>query len=260
MKDSVPSEVSPAVFDRKPTRVRHRVLVMLFVTVVINYLDRSNLSVAATDLGRDLRLDPFHKGLLLSAFGWAYAGLQIPGGWLVDRIRPRVLYALICGLWSLATLLQGFAGTFVFLFSLRLLVGVFEAPAFPLCNRLVTTWFPERERAGAIGFYTSGQYVGLAFLTPVLALTQRHFGWHFVFILTGATGLVWAATWYWRYRDPAESRHANKSEIQYIQAGGGLAGLNTRPASAPAEKFQWSDLKKHFPIESSGAFTSVNAR
>jgi MFS transporter, ACS family, D-galactonate transporter len=236
----------PSSFARhgRPTRVRYRVLAMLFVTVVINYLDRSNLSVAAPDLGRDLQLDPFHKGLLLSAFGWAYAALQIPGGWLVDRIRPRVLYATICGLWSLATLWQGFAGTFIFLFSLRLLVGMFEAPAYPICNRLVTTWFPERERAGAIGCYTSGQFVGLAFLTPVLALTQKNLGWHSVFILTGAAGLVWAAIWYWRYRDPAESRGVNESEIQYIQAGGGLADLTSRPATATAEKFQWADLKK----------------
>ena len=66
--------------------------------------------------------------------------------------------------------------------SLSELLGTFEAPAFPICNRVVTTWFPERERAGAIGSYTSGQFVGLAFLTPVLALTQKHFGWQSVFL------------------------------------------------------------------------------
>jgi MFS transporter, ACS family, D-galactonate transporter len=229
---------------QNPTSIRYRVLAMLFVTVVINYLDRSNLSIAAPDLSSDLRLDAKHTGLLFSAFGWAYAAWQIPGGWLVDRVRPRVLYAAICGLWSLATFLQGFAGTFVFLFSLRLLVGMFEAPAYPVCNRLVTTWFPERERAGAIGCYTSGQFVGLAFLTPVLALTQKNLGWHYVFILTGIAGLVWAAIWFWRYRDPAESFSVNESEIQYIQAGGGLAELNARRASASVEKFQWADLKK----------------
>jgi len=227
----------------KPTHIRHRVLAMLFITVVINYLDRSNLSVAAPDLGRDLQLDSFQKGLLLSAFGWAYAVWQIPGGWLVDHVHPRWLYALICGLWSLATLLQGFAGTFVFLFSLRLLVGMFEAPAYPLCNRLVTTWFPERERAGAIGCYTSGQFVGLAFLTPVLVFTQKSLGWHSVFILTGASGLVWAAIWFWIYRNPAESRSVNEAEIQLIQTGGGLAERNA-PAAARPEKFQWADLKK----------------
>jgi ACS family D-galactonate transporter-like MFS transporter len=225
----------------KPTRIRHHVLVMLFVTVVINYLDRSNLSVAAPFLARDLHLDPFHKGLLLSAFGWAYVAFQIPGGWLADIIRPRLLMALVCGLWSLATLLQGFAGTFVFLFSLRLIVGMFEAPSYPINNRLATTWFPDLERAGAIGSYTSGQFVGLAFLTPVLALVQKDLGWHYLFILTGATGMAWAAVWYWRYRDPSESRLMNDAELKYIQAGGGLAD---RSVSAPVEKFCFADLLK----------------
>jgi ACS family D-galactonate transporter-like MFS transporter len=116
----------------RPTRIRHHVLVMLFVTVVINYLDRSNLSVAATHVAGDLQIDTKHMGLLFSAFGWAYVAFQIPGGWLADCIRPRLLMALVCGLWSLATLLQGFAGTFVLLFSLRLLVGMFEAPSYPI--------------------------------------------------------------------------------------------------------------------------------
>jgi MFS transporter, ACS family, D-galactonate transporter len=229
---------------QKPTRIRYRVLAMLFVTVVINYLDRSNLSVAAPHLGRDLQLDAFHKGLLLSAFGWAYAAFQIPGGWLVDRVGPRVLFASICAMWSLATLLQGFAGTFLVLFSLRVLVGLFEAPAYPICNRLVTTWFPERERAGAIGCYTSGQFVGLAFLTPVLVLTQKSLGWHYVFILTGVVGLAWAVIWYWRYRDPADSGIVNALEVQHIQAGGGLADLDRRSASASAVRFEWADLRK----------------
>jgi MFS transporter, ACS family, D-galactonate transporter len=237
------TENFPAAGER-PTRIRFHVLVMLFVTVVINYLDRSNLSVAATGMAGDLQLDTKHMGLLFSAFGWTYAAFQIPGGWLADRIRPRFLFAAICGLWSLATLLQGIAGTFAFIFSLRLLVGIFEAPSYPISNRLATTWFPDRERASAIATYTSGQFVGLAFLTPVLALVQKNLGWHYLFILTGAIGLVWAAIWIWRYRDPVESRHMNDSEIKYIQTGGGLAERNARIASAPVEKFQWADLLK----------------
>ena len=71
------------------SRVRLEVLGMLFVTVAINYLDRSNLSVAATGLSRDLQLDPVRLGLIFSGFGWTYALFQIPGGWLVDRIGPR---------------------------------------------------------------------------------------------------------------------------------------------------------------------------
>lgn len=241
MNETAPAGAGAVAAEVKPTRIRFAVLAMLFVTVVINYLDRSNISVAAPALSKDLNFDPKQLGWILSAFGWAYATLQIPGGWLVDRVRPRYLYALICALWSLATMLQGFTRTFVLLFSLRLLLGVFEAPAFPICNRLVTTWFPDRERAGAIACYTSGQFVGLAFLTPLLALTQKHLGWHYVFILTGALGLVWAALWYGFYREPSEARLMNAAEINYIRSGGGLA--ESAPSQATSvQRFSWADL------------------
>ncbi len=227
---------SPAV-----PRVRLEVAGMLFVTVAINYLDRSNLSVAATGLASELKLDPVHLGLIFSGFGWTYAFFQVPGGWLVDRIGPRALYASACGFWSLATLAQGFSSTFLALFGLRLLLGIFEAPAFPICNRLVTAWFPENERAGAIGFYTAGQYTGLAFLTPLLVLAQGRFGWRSVFLLTGAIGLAWAAFWFAVYRDPARSRRLSAGERELIRAGGGW--VDGQPAGERRLALDPADLR-----------------
>jgi ACS family D-galactonate transporter-like MFS transporter len=224
-----------------PTRQRYRILVMLFFTVVITFLDRSNLSLAATELAGDLKLDPRHLGWILSAFGFTYALLQIPGGWLVDRIRPRILFALVCGLWSMATILQGFAGSFLALISLRLLLGVFEAPTYPILNRAVTTWFPDQERARGIAAYTSGQFVGPGFLMPILALAQHQFGWNAVFFITGALGLVWAGCWYFFYRDPAQSTRINEAELDYIRVGGALVDSGT--AKVSATKFTWVDLR-----------------
>ncbi|MGA9919464.1 MAG: MFS transporter [Paraburkholderia sp.] len=213
---------------------------MLFVTVVITYLDRSNLSIAATAIAQDLQLDPAHMGLVFSAFGWSYALLQIPGGMLVDRTRPRLLLALVIGLWSLATILQGFASAFAMLLSLRVLLGALEAPAYPTLNRVVTTWFPDSERARAIATYTSGQYVGLAFLTPALVLTQQHFGWQGVFFLTGAIGIAWGFVWYALYREPSEASDVNEAELETIRAGGGLVELgDTRRARARYTAADW---------------------
>ena len=110
---------------------------------------------------------------------------------------------------------------FVGLIVLRLAVGALEAPAYPINNRVVTTWFPTRERASAIGGYTSGQFVGLAFLTPVLAWLQVHLGWHMVFVATGLAGIVWAAIWYAVYREPRAFRGVNAAEIALIRDGGG---------------------------------------
>src|SRR6187402_2025804 len=109
-----------------PTRIRFRILALIFVSVVINYMDRSNLSVAATAITNELQLTSVQLGLLFSAFGWTYTALQIPGGILVDRISPRVLYALSLITWSLSTLLLGVVKNFSALLGLRFAVGVFE--------------------------------------------------------------------------------------------------------------------------------------
>ncbi|AOW93015.1 glucarate transporter [Rhodococcus sp. WMMA185] len=206
------------------SKARALIAVMLFVTVVINYMDRANLSIALPAISDEMALSTAQQGLLLSAFGWTYAALQIPGGWLVDRIPPRVLYPACLILWSVATAFMGILGGFVALIALRLLVGVFEAPAYPINNRVATTWYPERERATVIGFYTSGQFIGLALLTPFLAWLQSVLSWHWVFIVTGAIGIVWGVIWYVVYREPTDSR-ANEAEIELIRDGGGLVDL-----------------------------------
>jgi ACS family D-galactonate transporter-like MFS transporter len=203
------------------TKKRITVGFLLFIGIAVNYMDRSNLSLAAPLLGHDLHLSPVQLGLIFSAFGWSYALLQIPGGILVDYVKPRVLYALLLGGWSIATCLQALVNGFSALFGLRVILGSFEAPSFPTNNRVVTSWFPERERATAIAFFTSGQYVGIAFFTPLLVYIQNTFGWRGMLFLTGAMGLVYSIVWYLVYRDPGDSK-ANAAELEYIRAGGGL--------------------------------------
>lgn len=224
-----------------PSRKRFFIMLLLFITVVINYLDRSNLSIAAPALTSELGIDPIHVGLVFSAFGWTYAAMQIPGGWLVDRVPPRILYSAALVLWSLATVMLGFVSSFIALFVLRMAVGALEAPAYPINSRVVTTWFPERERATAIGFYTSGQFVGLAFLTPVLAWLQHAFGWHMVFVATGAVGILWGVIWYAVYREPRDFKGANPAEIELIREGGGLVDMQREQSQAKA-RFSWLDL------------------
>ena len=225
------SQTAPALATQA-SRARVLIAVMLFVTVVINYMDRANLSIAMPAIADEMDLSKAQQGLLLSAFGWTYAALQLPGGWLVDRVPPRLLYPACLVLWSVATMFMGIIGGFVALIALRLLVGVFEAPAYPINNRVATAWFPERERASVIGFYTSGQFIGLALLTPVLSWLQSVLSWHWVFIATGAVGVLWGLVWYARYREPKDS-NANDAEIAMIRDGGGLVDLDeSRPKRA----------------------------
>jgi len=222
----VDSAPDAALDGARPTRTRFAIMVLLFVSVTINYLDRSNLSITAPAMRTALGIDTEQMGYVLSAFGWTYALCQIPGGWLVDRVAPRVLFATLIVAWSLATIVLGFTTSIAGLMAVRMLVGALEAPSYPINNRVVTTWFPERERATAIGFYTSGQYVGIAFLTPVLVWLQTRFGWHMVFVATGALGLVWGLVWYATYRPPHEFPGTNAAEIDQIRRGGGLVDLD----------------------------------
>ncbi|GAA5228420.1 MFS transporter [Paeniglutamicibacter antarcticus] len=226
----------------KATKVRYVVAFMLFLTVVINYLDRSNLSVAAPLIAEEFGLDTAQQGFLLSAFGWTYAAMQLPGGWLVDRVPPRLLYPICLVLWSLATIFMGMAGSFVALIVLRMAVGAFEAPAYPINNKVVTAWFPEKERATAIGFYTSGQFIGLALLTPVLIWLQHVMSWHWVFVATGAVGIVWGLIWYLFYRNPVDSKRANAAEIEYIREGGGLVDLGSTETTEKKPKLSKTDF------------------
>ncbi|HEX2760856.1 MAG TPA: MFS transporter, partial [Rhizomicrobium sp.] len=232
------------VLAQKPTRARYLVMLMLFVSVVVTFMDRSNLSITAPAMRHDLGIDTVHMGWILSAFGWTYAFCQIPAGWLVDRVAPRFFYPAILILWSIATVMLGVVGSVLSLICIRLLIGALEAPSYMINNMVVSSWFPDRERAGAIGFYTSGQFVGLAFLTPLLLLLQTHYGWRAVFFTTGVGGLVWGLIWLWAYRTPRESKRANAAEIAQIEAGGALTELGS--AHKEKSKVTWNEFTTVF--------------
>lgn len=217
-------------------------LSLVFVSVMINYLDRSNLAVAKIALSQDLGLDSRQMGYILGAFGWTYAMLQVPGGILADRVGPRVLYAFCLVTWSISTMLLSLASGFAALFGFRLAIGAFEAPSYPINNRVVTSWFPDHERAAAIAIYVSGQFIGLALLTPVLVTIQYYLGWQNLFLITGGIGLLWGVVWYLLYRDPLKHPKANRDELTYIEQGGGLLeGKGNAPKGA---KWSWADLKQ----------------
>jgi MFS transporter, ACS family, D-galactonate transporter len=228
----------------RPTNRRFRIMGLLFVTVVINYLDRSNISIAAPSLTSEFHLDPVQLGLVFSAFSWTYTPFQLPGGWLVDRVHPRVLYPVVIMLWSLATLSLGLANGLVALIALRMAVGFFEVPTFLINNRIATTWFGEKERATCIAVYTAAESVGLAFLTPVLFWIKTEFGWPSIFVVTGVLGLAWSFAFSRVYRDPADTKGINPAEIRQIAESGGIPDLSQRVADRrkAATTTPWRDL------------------
>ncbi|TME08191.1 MAG: MFS transporter [Chloroflexi bacterium] len=219
------------------TRVRYGILALLFFGVVINYLDRANLALALPVIGVDLHLNAVEKGLILSAFGWSYVLMQIPGGIIIDRFGPRLTFAVSLFTWSIVTMLQGLARSAAVLIGLRVVLGITEAPAFPLNSRVVGTWFPARERGFAIGVYTAGEFGGLAILTPVLAFILSTWSWPAMFAICGVIGVLYAVFWFFTYRDPKQSRRVNQAELDYIREGGGMV-----ETVAASRRFSWADV------------------
>ena len=224
--------------EARPTRARFGMLALLLLATTINYVDRSNLSIVAPFLSKELGLDPVQMGLLFSAFAWSYAIANLPGGWIIDRFGSRLVYGLAQLAWSSATLALGLVSGFTALFGLRFAVGLAEAPAFPVNNRVVSTWFPQRERGRATSTYASGQYIGSALLSPLLFWMATHYGWRSVFWGTGVAGLASALVWLAVYREPRESTRANAAELELITAGGALTSM------APREHVAWVQIAR----------------
>jgi MFS family permease len=175
---------------------RWTIVALIFVASLINYLDRATISVALPQIAHDLVLSPVTKGVLLSAFFWSYALMQIPIGWCVDRFDLRWLYAGTFALWSLACGLTGLAGSLFALIVLRILLGIGESIFLPGGMKIVSRIFPLEERGLPTGFFESGSRLGLALGAPLLAwLILRH-GWRNMFFLVGFSALVWLLPWF----------------------------------------------------------------
>jgi ACS family D-galactonate transporter-like MFS transporter len=201
---------------------------------MINYLDRTVLGIAAPMLREELAINAAMMGVVFSAFSWTYAAMQIPGGIFLDRFGTKLTYFLSLTFWSLSTLLHGLATNLASLLTFRFALGVSEAPCFPTNSRVVATWFPQQERAFATGVYTVGEYVGLAFLSPLLFWIMGAFGWRAMFLVVGVAGILFGLVWWRSYREPHESATVNQAELDYVAAGGGIV----TPKSANA-KFEW---------------------
>lgn len=210
-----------------PTKRRWFMLFLLCLVIGINYLDRGNLAVAAPVMQKELGLSTATMGILFSAFAWSYAFCLPFAGALLDKIGPRILMTIALVGWSAATFAMGLVSQLWNLIAVRLGLGFFESPIMPSNIKCVAVWFPDRERALAVGAYTATEYVALGVLTPVLAWILVTFGWEMIFFVTGVIGFVIGGIWYKWYRSPGDSAEVNDAEWQYMKAGGALLGGET---------------------------------
>ncbi|WP_121117703.1 MFS transporter [Croceibacterium ferulae] len=225
------------------TRIRYRIIALIFVVTVINYADRATFSIAGEQASQELGLSAVQTGYILSAFAWAYVLAQVPGGALLDRFGTKRIYAGAIAIWSLFTATQGFAGwlpgvsAMTMLFVLRFCVGAAEAPSFPGNARLVAAWFPGAERGTASAIFNSAQYFSLVVFAPLMGWLAHDFGWRSVFFVMGALGLLAALAFAKLIHSPVRHPAINAAELEHIEAGGGLIRMEDAPAGSRVATF-----------------------
>lgn len=171
------------------------IIILLGVSVFINYIDRGNLSLAAPMLKDELGLSASHLGLLLSAFFWTYACLQPVSGWLVDRVN---VYWMLAGgffLWSLATAATGLIHAFATLFALRLILGIGESVAFPANSKIIALNFSEEHRGIANAATSAGLVMGPGIGMLAGGMLMSRFGWRPFFLVLGLISMLWLIPW-----------------------------------------------------------------
>jgi MFS family permease len=205
----------------RPPRIRRTqrlALVLLLLGCTLNYIDRSTLAIANPLVRQELGFSIAEMGLLLSAFLWAYALGQLPGGALVDTYGSRLMIGVGMALWSVAQGLAGLVGNFAQFATARAFLGLGESTQFPGSVRVVRDWFNIGDRGLAIGIYNSGSKLGPAIAPPLLTALMLPFGWRWMFVIMGVVGVAIAIVWYAFYRNVAEVTLTDE-ETAYLSQG-----------------------------------------
>ncbi|GAB2839694.1 MFS transporter [Pseudoduganella ginsengisoli] len=193
---------------------------LLGIGVLINYIDRIGLSVAAPQIQEAFNLSPVDMGILFSAFAWSYSLLQIPVGMVLDRFGPTTVGRWGAFLWGLASTITALSSGFAGIFAARILLGIAEAPAFPVSSKATGYWFPRKERGTATAIFDAAAKFSNVIGVPLVALTIVHSGWRYGFALSAVLSFAYFIAFYVFYRDPSADKKLSKEELRYIQQGG----------------------------------------
>lgn len=186
---------SPANESNPPSRPASRIIALLALAALINYIDRGNLSIAASLLKDELHLSPSQLGILLSSFFWTYAFFQPVSGWLADRFDAKWVLAIGFFLWSGATAATGGLHTFAALLAARLMLGIGESAAYPCYARTLVRHVPEVGRGFANALIAVGVGCGPALGTFFGGALMARYGWRPFFIVLGLISMAWLIPW-----------------------------------------------------------------
>jgi MFS transporter, ACS family, glucarate transporter len=221
------------------SRVRWFLVFWLFILSAVSFLDRVNISVAASAIATEYRLSDVQLGWVFSAFLWGYALFQTFGGWLADRLGPRRVLTAGVIWWGIFTALTAavspaLAGAVFFFVAVRFLLGAGEAIIYPASNQFVSRWIPTQERGFANGLIFAGVGAGAGSAPAIVTYIMVHYGWRWSFWLSSLLGLLVGIVWFIAARDkPEQHPSVSASELQHIEQG-----LSTPYSVSPDAKSQ----------------------
>ncbi len=191
--------------------LRATILSLLVLGGIVNFLDRSALSIANTTMRAALHLSATQIGALLSIFSLAYGLAQIPAGRLLDRAGPRSILSAGMLVWSLAQMATGMVSSFAALVATRIGLGIGEAPFIPGGVKVIRDWYDAPERGLPMGILNASTTLGQAFAPPLLTLLLVSYGWRSMFIWIGLLGVIVAILWYPVYKEPDTKKESPRS-------------------------------------------------
>jgi MFS transporter, ACS family, hexuronate transporter len=235
--------------------LRWWIVALLFGAAVLNYVDRQTLSALAPTIQADLTMDDREYANVVNIFLVAYTIAYLISGRIADKMGTRASMVLFVAWWSVANMLTAAARGVTSLSAYRFLLGLGEAGVWPAASKAVSEWFPAKERALAIGFYTMGATIG-ATVAPYLVIPMathayhetmpavanwlgQGTGWRAAFILTGFVGLLWIIPWLWFYRKPRENKLITEGELKVIEDS---AAAENPADSAAANAWSWKQV------------------
>ena len=225
------SEPQPS---RSIRRLQWAAVALCSAAIAINYLDRSTIAIAYPEIRKEFDISATQFGALQSVWSTLYAIAQIPVGFLVDKLGPRMLLGVSLIVWSLAVAAGGLASSYRQLFAARAVLGITESPAYPTAVRVTSNWFPVSKRGVPTGVFNTGANVGTALGPPLLTGLMLLFGWRSMFIIMGIVGIGASLVWFWLYRDPDKGSPASDD--------GSPAEAKSQGTAPQVTARQWSRL------------------
>lgn len=219
---------------KKINNKRWTFVLLILIASIINYLDRSNLSIASPVISQEFGLSPLEMGFLMSAFLWPYAIANLPAGLLVDKFGSKKLFGSAISIWSCITILLAFTNTYSIFYCLRALLGISESPFFPAATKAINGWFSKTDRGTPLAIINTGSQIANGIAPPLLTALMLTFSWHYMFIIPGIAGLIVAIIWFKIYKDPT------KAELLALEIEN-----TTKASNDNMRKIKWGTLFKY---------------